>query len=111
MRQRILIQPMRERHARDRHAQIAGIGEVRKTVPSWRMFLREKDRALAAVSRSPLPQPAAEACAARWGRTRPDGGVGVLLAASRRWGAGWSAAAAATRLPRRPQADRDESAI
>ena len=48
---------MRERHPRDRHAQIAGIGEVRKTLPSWRMFLREKDRALAAVSRSPLPEP------------------------------------------------------
>src|ERR1019366_7016398 len=57
MRQRILVQPMRERHARDRHAQIAGIGEVRKTLSTWRMFLREKDLALAAVSRSPLPQP------------------------------------------------------
>src|ERR1017187_8536825 len=48
---------MRERHARDRHAQIAGIGEVRKTLSTWRMFLREKDLALPAVSRSPLPEP------------------------------------------------------
>jgi hypothetical protein len=60
MRQRILAQPMRERHPPDRYAQIAGIGESPKDLAdlaTWRVFLREKDLALAAVSRAPLPEP------------------------------------------------------
>jgi hypothetical protein len=83
MRQRILLQAMRERHARDRHTQIAGIGEVRKTLPAWRMFLREKDLALAAVSRSLLPQPPLKRAQRAGAVLRPDGGIAALPSSAR----------------------------
>ena len=46
---------MREGKARHRHAQLAGIGEVRKTLRAGRMLLAEDDVAVGPGERAPAP--------------------------------------------------------
>lgn len=54
VRERELVQAMRQRDATDTHAQLIGHGEVRQTEPSRRMFLGEEELALAAMLSTPL---------------------------------------------------------
>ena len=66
MRERKLIEPMCERDARDRDAQFAGVGEIRKALTTWRMFLSEKHFALSTVGSAPLPHPALKRAQSTW---------------------------------------------
>ena len=53
--EREVVEPMREGKARHRHAQLAGIGEVRKTLRAGRMLLAEDDVAVGPGERAPAP--------------------------------------------------------
>jgi hypothetical protein len=57
MRQRELVQPVREGYPADLHAELVGDGEVRQPEPARRVFLREVHVAFGAVHRAPLAQP------------------------------------------------------
>lgn len=48
-----MIEPMLERHAGDRHAELGRIGEIRQSLLTRWMFLAEDDLALRAMQRLP----------------------------------------------------------
>jgi hypothetical protein len=66
MRERKLIEPMRERLAGDRNAKLVGVGEIREALATRRMLLHEEDLAFAAVSSAPLPHTALERPKRTW---------------------------------------------
>ncbi len=66
MRERKLIQTMRERHVGDRNTQFAGVGEIREALPTWWMFLREVSFALATAGSAPLSHPALQRTQRTW---------------------------------------------
>ena len=54
MRERELVEPVRERDAGDHYPELVGDGEVRQAEPARRMLLREEDLALGAMHGAPL---------------------------------------------------------
>ena len=58
VRERELVEPVRERDAGDNYPELVADGEVRQPEPARRVLLREEDLALGAVHGAPLAHPA-----------------------------------------------------
>ena len=58
-----MVEPMRQRFARNRHAEIGRVGEIGEALLTRRMILAEDHLALGAVQRLPMPDTAFQGAA------------------------------------------------